>query len=338
MASSTATNSILEVEGLTTTFATDQGPFRAVEDISFSVSPRQVLALLGESGCGKTVTALSIMRLLGPAAAIEGSVRLAGRELVALPEREMREVRGERISIVFQNPFTALNPALRIGDQIAEAIRAHGNGGRAPKRRRSLLRGEDRRGDIWQQAIESLRRVGIPDPEVAAERWPHEFSGGMCQRAVIAAAIACSPQVLIADEPTTALDVTVQREIIALLDEIRTDANVAVLLVSHDFALVAEFADRAAVLYGGLVVERADAQQLLGAPRHPYTRALLECVPALDEDHVVAAIPGSVPPRYDLIPGCRFHERCEMADDRCKQELPALQQAQEGHWVRCHQS
>jgi oligopeptide/dipeptide ABC transporter ATP-binding protein len=328
---------VLEVDGLTTTFATDRGPFRVIEDIGFAVRPGEVFALLGESGCGKTVTALSIMRLAGPTAAIEGRVRLDGGELLTLTEREMRDVRGGRISIVLQNPFTALDPALRIGDQIAEAIRAHGAvtqpGGMA---RRSLLRREDRRGEVWAQVVALLRRVGIPEPDSAAECWPHEFSGGMCQRAVIAVAVACSPQLLIADEPTTALDVTVQREIVSLLDEIRNESKVGILLVSHDFALVAEFADRAAVLYAGQVVERADTERLLGMPLHPYTKALLECVPALDEDRSVQPIPGSVPSRYDAIQGCRFHPRCSLAEPKCGSEAPVLREIEKGHWVRCH--
>jgi peptide/nickel transport system ATP-binding protein len=264
-------------------------------------------------------------------------VRLDGGELLTLTEREMRDVRGGRISIVLQNPFTALDPALRIGDQIAEAIRAHGAvtqpGGMA---RRSLLRREDRRGEVWAQVVALLRRVGIPEPDSAAECWPHEFSGGMCQRAVIAVAVACSPQLLIADEPTTALDVTVQREIISLLDEIRDESKLGILLVSHDFALVAEFADRAAVLYAGQVVERADTERLLGAARHPYTKALLECVPALDEDRSVQPIPGSVPSRYDAIQGCRFHPRCSLAEPKCGSEAPVLREIEKGHWVRCH--
>jgi peptide/nickel transport system ATP-binding protein len=326
---------VLEVDGLTTTFATDRGPFRVIQDIGFAVHPGEVYALLGESGCGKTVTALSIMRLAGPTAALEGRVKLDGSDLLTLSERQMRDVRGDRISIVFQNPFTALNPAIRIGDQIAEAIRAHGDKA-ALSARRSLLRSESRRSQVWAQVVALLRRVGIPDPESAAERWPHEFSGGMCQRAVIAVAVACSPQLLIADEPTTALDVTVQREIISLLDEIRDESQVGILLVSHDFALVAEFADRAAVLYAGQVVERADTERLLRSPLHPYTQALLGCVPALDEDRSVQPIAGSVPSRYDAIPGCRFHPRCSMAEPRCESETPVLREIEKGHSVRCH--
>lgn len=328
---------VLKVDGLTTTFSTDQGPFRVIEDIGFAVHPGEVFALLGESGCGKTVTALSIMRLAGPTAVIEGRVELEGSDLLALSEREMKDVRGGRISIVFQNPFAALNPALRIGDQIAEAIRAHGDaaalnaaGGR------SLLRGESRRSQVWERAVALLRQVGIPEPEPAANQWPHEFSGGMCQRAVIATAVACSPQLLIADEPTTALDVTVQREIIALLDEIRDRSQVGTLLISHDFALVAEFADRAGVLYAGHLIERADTDRLLSAPLHPYTRALLECVPALDEDGSVQPIPGSVPSRYDAIAGCRFHPRCTIAEPACANEVPVFREIEKGHWVRCH--
>ena len=330
------TQPVLQVKGLTTTFDGEQ-PFEALSDISFAVYPQEVLALLGESGCGKTVTALSILRLAGPTATIRGKASLKGTDLLDLTEREMRDVRGRRISMVFQNPFGALNPSIRIGDQIAEAIRAHAESEDAQLfGRRSLLRREKRSGEVWKRSIDMLRRAGIPDPEEAANRWPHEFSGGMCQRAVIAIALACQPELLIADEPTTALDVTVQREIMGLLGALRQSSEVGILLISHDFALVGEFADRAAVLYAGHLMEMGDVDRLMSRPYHPYTKLLLECVPDLHHDRSLAAIPGTVPHRYDLIPGCRFHERCPDATDFCRSQEPELREVEEGHWVRCH--
>ncbi|MFQ6132657.1 MAG: ABC transporter ATP-binding protein [Armatimonadota bacterium] len=328
---------LLRVRDLTTTFHTGAGPFRAIEDVSFSVQPQEALALVGESGCGKTVTALSIMRLAGPAARTEGEVHLNGTELLTLSDREMREVRGKRISMVFQNPLTALNPALTIGDQIAEVIRAHEEkGGPHGSRWRWLVGKEDCRGEVWRRVLQLLDRVAIPSPKESAERWPHQLSGGMRQRAVIAAALAGSPQLLIADEPTTALDVTVQGQIINLLNDVREKSATAILLISHDFALVAEFADRAAVMYAGQIVELADTQRVVAAPLHPYTRALLLCVPTLEEQQPLRTIPGSVPARYETIPGCRFRERCPIAAARCEREVPALREIEEGHWVRCH--
>ena len=328
---------VLRVKELATTFATRGRLFRAIEDISFSVVPGEALALVGESGCGKTVTALSIMRLPGPAAHIQGRVLLNGTDLLSLSEADMRQVRGKQISMIFQNPLTALNPALRVGDQIAEVIRAHTTVSQSTSlRRRPLLRAEDRKTEVWRCGVELLARVGMPSRGEYAERWPHQLSGGMRQRAVIAAALACAPKLIIADEPTSALDVTVQRQIVLLLDDVRRKSDAAVLLISHDFALVAEFADRAAVMYAGHIVESADTQRLLDGPLHPYTKALLACVPTLDEERPLRAIAGSVPGAYDGIPGCRFHDRCEMTQPACEQQVAALREVEEGHWVRCH--
>lgn len=328
---------VLQVRELTTTFRTSRGAFRAVEKVNFALARREVLALVGESGCGKTVTALSVMRLAGPAARTEGQAFLNGTELLSLSDRDMREVRGKQIAMVFQNPLTALNPALTTGDQIAEVVRAH-DGSEAPHtfRARSLLRRENRKSWVWRRVVELLDRVGMPSPAECAERWPHQLSGGMRQRAVIAAALAGSPRLLIADEPTTALDVTVQQQIVNLLNGVRHRSDTAILLISHDLALVAEFADRAAVMYAGQIVELADTNRLLDAPLHPYTKALLLCVPSLEEERRFSTIRGSVPARYDLITGCRFHERCPIAEPLCEHEVPALRQVEEAHWARCH--
>jgi len=329
-------SAVLEIQDLTTTFETSAGHFRAVEDISFAIEPGQVFALVGESGCGKTVTALSIMRLLGPAADIKGRVLLEGTNLPLLSDRDMQELRGKQISMIFQNPLNALNPALRIGDQIAEVIRAHGDRETQATRKRSLLRTEDRASKVWEQVVELLRRVRIPAPEESADRWPHELSGGMRQRSAIAMALACSPKVIIADEPTTALDVTVQRQIVLLLEDVRRTRDVGILLISHDIALVAEFAHRAAVMYAGQVVECAEVEQLLSSPLHQYTQALLACVPTIDERRPLESIPGSVPALYDTIVGCRFRNSCSISEQQCAETMPRLREIEEGHWVKCH--
>lgn len=327
---------VLSVHGLTTTFA-GRDPFEALTDISFDLHRGEVFAILGESGCGKSVTALSILRLAGPTARVTGEIRLGSVNLLGLPEPEMRGIRGGRISMVMQNPFSALNPAIRVGDQIAEVIRAHASAEDAAAfGRRSLLRRERRNGEVWRRVVTLLGQVGIEDAADAATRWPHEFSGGMCQRVVIAIALACEPELLIADEPTTALDVTVQREIVALLDQIRRERDTGILLISHDFALIGEFSDRAAVLYAGQTMETADVDDLISKPLHPYTSLLLECVPDLGHDHELATIPGTVPHRYDRIPGCRFHDRCPKAVDACRTDSQDLRELEEGHFVRCH--
>ncbi len=328
---------VLRVSKLATTFSTSGGPFDAIEDVSFSLVPGEVVALVGESGCGKTVTALSIMRLAGPAARTEGRVALNGTDLLSLSDADMRAVRGREIAMVFQNPLTALNPALRIGDQIAEVVRAHGGTGEGRAvGRRSLLRLESRRSAVWERVVELIGDVGMPAPAECAERWPHELSGGMRQRAVIAAALACGPQVLIADEPTTALDVTVQRQIVGLLDDARQRSNLGILLISHDFALVAEFADRTAVMYAGQIIEWADTARVLQRPLHPYTKALLDCVPTVEEERTLQVIPKGVPSRYDEIEGCRFYERCSIGEGACEQQTALLREVEKGHWVRCH--
>jgi len=327
---------VLSVHGLTTTFA-GRDWFEALSDIGFEVCRGEVFAILGESGCGKSVTALSILRLAGPTARVEGAVELGGANLLSLSEPEMRSVRGGRISMVMQNPFSALNPAIQVGDQIAEVIRAHASAQDAAAfGRRSLLRRERRNGEVWRRAVALLEQVGIPDAANAANRWPHELSGGMCQRVVIAIALACEPELLIADEPTTALDVTVQREIVALLDRIRRERDTGILLISHDFALIGEFANRVAVLYAGQIMEMGEVDDLMSKPRHPYTSLLLQCVPDLGHDRELATIPGTVPHRYDRISGCRFHDRCPKAVDACRTAPQDLRELEEGHLVRCH--
>jgi peptide/nickel transport system ATP-binding protein len=320
-----AAGPLLRVRDLTAEFASGGGaPARAVDGVGFDVAAGETLALVGESGCGKTVTALSILRLIpeppgriGPGSRVE----LEGRDLLALDAKELRAVRGNRIAMIFQEPMTALNPVLAIGDQVAEPAVIHqGLSGRAARAR----------------ALEMFRLVGIPDAESSVDRYPHELSGGMRQRVMIAMALVCHPQLLIADEPTTALDVTIQAEILDLLERLQAELGMAVLLISHDLGVVAGVADRVAVMYAGQVVESATTPQLFAHPAHPYTEGLLASVPRLDRPRErLRAIPGQVPAATAWPDGCRFHPRCPHAWDRCRGEAPALLDAGLGHDARC---
>jgi oligopeptide/dipeptide ABC transporter ATP-binding protein len=308
---------LLSVEGLTVSFATDGGLLRAVSEVSFEVRAGSIVALVGESGSGKSVTAFSILRLIpSPPGKIEaGRVILEGRDLLALSEREMREVRGARIAMIFQEPMTSLNPVYTVGAQVMEAVRLH----------RSVSRGDAR-----TQAIAAMRRVGLPRPEELQGRYPHELSGGMRQRVMIAMALACEPALLVADEPTTALDMMTQSQILALLQELRRDLGMSVLLISHDFGVVGEMADDVVVLYAGQVVENGPAPTILSAPRHPYTRALLASVPPrllgarAQPGRRLPTIEGMVPDLRSLPYGCRFQDRCPDVFDRCRIEEPDL--------------
>ncbi len=325
---------VLSVDKLVTSFHTDRGVFRAVDDVSFTVPAGGKVGLVGESGSGKTATALSIMRLIDePSGRIEaGHVLLEGRDLGALPEREMRRVRGDRIAMVFQEPMTSLNPVMTVGAQIVETIRAHRPVSRAKAR---------------AQAIELLRRVGIPAPRTRVDAWPHQLSGGMRQRVMIAIALSCSPRVLIADEPTTALDVTVQAQVLELLEEARLEAGTATLLISHDLAVVASFAEQVVVMYAGTVVERGGVREVFHRAGHPYTRALLEGAAAMTSDEAAAGstapfqprklptLPGRAPDRVALPRGCRFQDRCSLVFDRCREQEPGLRRISEGHDARC---
>ncbi|MFM7232821.1 MAG: ABC transporter ATP-binding protein [bacterium] len=317
---------LLEVRDLQTHFFTDDGLVRAVDGVSYALAPGETLAVVGESGSGKSVTSLSILRLVPdpPGRIVGGSIRFKGRELLTLSDSEMRAVRGKEISMIFQEPMTSLNPVHTCGDQIAEVVRLHEGLDRAAARER---------------AIEMLRLVGIPAPEVRVDEFPHQMSGGMRQRVMIAMALACRPALLIADEPTTALDVTIQAQILELLQRLRRELGMAVLLITHDLGVVAETADRVAVMYAGQVVEYSTVRETFRTPRHPYTAGLLASLPKLgEESDRLRVIPGQVPDPARFPSGCRFHPRCPVALDRCRREAPELRDLGNGHLVRCFRS
>jgi len=318
---------VLDVNDLQTVFFTNSGLFRAVDHLSFRVRRGETLAIVGESGCGKSVSALSIMRLVPdpPGRIVGGSMKLEGIDLLGLSEPEMRRIRGDRMSMIFQEPMTSLNPVMRIGDQIAEAVRLH----------RSMSRDE-----TWKQAVEMLRLVRIPEPARRAQEYPHQLSGGMRQRAMIAMALACRPALLIADEPTTALDVTIQAQILALVLELQKELGMGLILITHDLGVVAQTAQRVIVMYAGKKVEEADVETLFAGPRHPYTRGLMASIPALptpgtNADARLAEIPGMVPALTRLPPGCAFAPRCALAVKRCHEEYPPLQEFNGDHWAAC---
>ena len=322
---------LLEIDGLKTHFFTRDGIVRAVDGVSFSVAPGETLAVVGESGCGKSVTSLSIMRLIAspPGRIVEGTIRFQGTNLLDLSEREMRDIRGNDISMIFQEPMTSLNPVLTIGRQITETLTLHQGLDRAAADAR---------------AIEMLRLVGIPDPAQRLKQYPHELSGGMRQRVMIAMALACDPKLLIADEPTTALDVTVQAQILDIMRLLKSKTGAAIILITHSLGVVAEMAQRVVVMYGGRKVEEAPVGALFATPRHPYTQALLGSVPRLgsslaDNDKGrLAEIPGVVPSLKEAIPGCIFAPRCTHATPRCREEYPPLEEKTAGHWVACWES
>ncbi len=299
----------------------------AVRDLSFSIAPGEVLGLVGESGSGKSLTSLAIMRLLPPQARVTGEILFtengAGpRNLSGLADDAMRQLRGSRIAMIFQEPMTALNPVMRVGDQIAEAVLAH-----------TALSKKN----VWQRAVEAMNEVAIPDAARRARNYPHQLSGGMRQRIMIAMAIANRPQLLIADEPTTALDVTIQAQILDLLAELRTKFGLAMLFISHDLAVVSHVADRVAVMYAGSVVELGAKRDIFQAPAHPYTRGLLRSVPDLKTDRArpLQTIDGTVPALHSMPPGCAFEPRCEFSAVECTHALPPLLEVAKGHWARC---
>jgi oligopeptide/dipeptide ABC transporter ATP-binding protein len=315
---------LLEVENLRTWFRTPQGLLRAVDGVSFSIAPGETVGLVGESGCGKSVTALSLLRLVDPPGRIEPGTRIVfeGRDLMTLDEEEMRRIRGNRMAIVFQEPMTALNPVFTIGYQVAEVLRVHA--------------GASRRA-AWERAVEFLAMVGIPDPAERARSYPHQLSGGMRQRVLIAMALAMSPALLVADEPTTALDVTIQAQIVELLHELQARFGLSILLITHDMGLVAELCQRVLVMYAGRIVEEAPVRQLFASPAHPYSEALLAAIPRLGSGRsALGAIPGSVPSPLAWPAGCRFHPRCRYAWSRCSAEEPPLHSLGTGHRARCH--
>ena len=317
---------LLEVKNLKTYFYTEDGVVRAVDGVNFHVYPGEVLGIVGESGCGKSVTSLSVMRLISaPGKIVEGEIIFDGKDLVKASEEEMMQVRGNRISMIFQQPQSALNPVFRAGDQISEVLNIHQDFGKEA--------GRDR-------AVELLKLVGIPEPESRADAFPHELSGGMSQRVMIAMALACVPDLLIADEPTTALDVTIQAQILDLMRDMRKQLGSAMILITHDLGVIAEMANRVAVMYAGEVVEESPVASLFDAPHHPYTKGLIGSIPVLGEVRErLDVIPGSVPNLINLPPGCRFAPRCRARVEHnltiCTEQHPDLVEVSEGHKARC---
>ena len=318
---------LLEIENLQTHFRTPEGVNRAVDGVSFTVEAGETVAIVGESGCGKSVTAGSVLRLIPePPGKIKGSIRFEGVDLLKLDERAMRDIRGNQISMVFQEPMTSLNPVLTVGRQIGETLRLHQGLGREAAERR---------------VVEMLRLVGIAEPERRAREYPHQLSGGMRQRVMIAIALACNPKLLIADEPTTALDVTIQAQILDLMSELKQRVGAAIILITHDLGVVAEIAERVLVMYAGRKVEEARVSELFRSPRHPYTQGLLGALPRLGSSLNVKAtrlveIPGAVPSLKQRIAGCVFASRCALARDVCRHVPPALELKAPGHLAACH--
>ncbi len=326
-------DALLKVDDLTTYFFTRQGTVRAVDGVSFAIASGETLAIVGESGCGKSITALSLMRLIPypPGRIIDGSISLEGTDLMGLTEDEMRDVRGNDISMIFQEPMTSLNPVMTIGRQISEALILHQN-----------MTGKQ----ALERSIEMLDLVRIPEPRQRAKEYPHQLSGGMRQRAMIAMALACNPKVLIADEPTTALDVTIQAQILSLIVDLQERLGTAVILITHDLGVVAETAHRVIVMYAGRKVEEASVEDLFASAQHPYTHGLMASIPHLDlirgsageERDRLQEISGIVPALSDLPPGCAFAPRCQFADEKCTSAYPPFEERRPGHWAACWHS
>ena len=318
-----ATKSLLEVKGLRTHFASERGEVRAVDGVDLRLERGRTLGIVGESGCGKSVTALSIMGLIPqpPGRIAGGEVLLDGEDLLKQSPARLRDLRGAKLAMIFQEPMTSLNPAFRVGDQIAEALIRHRKLGKE---------------EAHEKTVEMLRRVRIPSPEQRARDYPHQLSGGMRQRVMIAMALACNPQLLIADEPTTALDVTIQAQILELMRALRAELGTAIILITHDLGVVAELADEVMVMYAGQVVERCEARRLFAEPQHPYTIGLLGSIPRLHlEQERLAAIEGVVPDAAAFPEGCRFHPRCPFAVEQCRRENPALREITPNHFAAC---
>jgi len=314
---------ILTVDNLTVDFNTDKGRVRAIDGISFEVMPGETLAIVGESGCGKSVSSLSIMGLLPspPGKIVDGSIKFNKRELIGLSEKEYRKVRGNEISMIFQEPMTALNPVLKISTQMIDVIRLHNRIGKSEAKRR---------------AIDMLETVGIPSPEMRINEYPHQLSGGMRQRVMIAMALSCGPDLLLADEPTTALDVTIQAQVMTEMVRLQKKLGMAVILVTHDLGVVAESCQRVAVMYCGQIIEQASVQDIFASPKHPYTQGLLKSIPVVREKKIprLATIEGMVPDLRDMPSGCRFADRCQFAEARCRASSPQLSGAGT-HQVAC---
>ena len=318
----TTSGSLLEVRDLTVSFDTEEGRALALEEVSFGVRPGETLGLVGESGCGKTVTALAVMRLIQPPGVVEGgSILFKGMDLATVPEKDMRKIRGNEISMVFQEPMTSLNPVFTCGYQVSEAVMLHQKVGRREAESRTL---------------EMLSLVKIPDPRRVSRAYPHQLSGGMRQRVMIAMALSCNPALLIADEPTTALDVTIQAQILDLLQSLQERFNMAILIITHDLGVIAEMAGRVVVMYAGKVMEEGTVLEIFKDARHPYTRGLQESIPRLAARGArLKVIPGKVPDPLDLPAGCRFSDRCKHGEYRCDNESIELREVGEGHWTRC---
>ncbi len=317
-------NELLKVENLKTYFFTHEGTVKAVDGISFSINRGETLGLVGESGCGKSVTALSIMRLIPhpPGRIVSGEIYSEGKNLLKYNNKEMRNIRGRKISMIFQEPMTSLDPVFTIGHEIMEAVRLHSSVNKK---------------DAKDKTIETLRVVGMPDAEKRIHNYPHELSGGMRQRAMIAMALCCNPALLIADEPTTALDVTIQAQILRLINELKDEFGASVLLITHDLGVVAEMCDNVAVMYAGHIVEHTDVDTIFSNPLHPYTKGLNKSIPRLDVDmERLETIKGLVPNLIDLPSGCPFHPRCSYCSDKCMKEMPELKEVEDNHLVKCH--
>jgi oligopeptide/dipeptide ABC transporter ATP-binding protein len=318
----TRSDSVLEVRQLTVEFSSEDGPLRAVDEVSFRIRRGEIVGLVGESGAGKSLTSEAIMGLIRrPPGRIAGEVWFGGRDLLSLNEPELERIRGKDIAMIFQNPSASLNPVFRVGDQMLEAMALH-----LPEPRATLR----------ERVIENLARVGISSPRARARDYPHQFSGGMAQRVMIGMGVSCVPSLLIADEPTTALDVTIQAQVLALIRRLARELGVAVLLVSHDLGIISQMCHRVLVMYAGRVVEEAPVATLFRAPAHPYTRGLIECLPRLDGNGRLGAIGGMMPGLRALPSGCRFHPRCPIAEPRCSAEAPPLRSLAAGRAAACH--
>jgi oligopeptide/dipeptide ABC transporter ATP-binding protein len=315
---------LLSIKGLKTNFYTYTGVVKALDGIDLDINKGETIGLVGETGCGKSVTALSIIRLIQwpPGKIDEGSVMFDGKDLLKLSNKEMRKIRGNKISMIFQEPMNAFNPVYTIGDQIAEVI---------------MLHQKKKKKEAWQQAIEMLKFTGIPAPERVAKSYPHELSGGMLQRSMIAMALSCKPKLLIADEPTTALDVTIEAQILDLMKGLKSTTGSSILLITHDLGIIAEMCDRVGVMYAGNIVELSDVETIYHNPSHPYTNGLICAIPRLSTKQCsrLETIPGNVPNLIIPPPGCRFHPRCSKAMDRCRKEKPGVYKIGEGHFVSC---
>ena len=313
---------VLDVKGLTVEFSSEDGPLRAVDEVSFHIRRGEIVGLVGESGAGKSLTSEAIMGLIRrPPGRIAGEVWFGGRDLLSLDEPELARIRGKDIAMIFQNPSASLNPVFRVGNQMLEAMALH-----LPEPKATLR----------ERVVENLARVGISSPRARARDYPHQFSGGMAQRVMIGMGVSCVPSLLIADEPTTALDVTIQAQVLALIRRLAREMGVAVLLVSHDLGIISQMCHRVLVMYAGRVVEEASVATIFRAPAHPYTRGLIECLPRLDGNGRLGAITGMMPGLRALPTGCRFHPRCPIAEPRCAAETPALRPLATGRAVACH--